>query len=69
MNQIADKPETKTSDQLNGNHDTDIELFRALAGDSDANSLNDFIHQIHSDGPNSILLSPSSDKLHRTVLN
>ncbi|XP_076896705.1 multisubstrate pseudouridine synthase 7-like [Bidens hawaiensis] len=64
----AEEPVTNATDQLNANHDTEIESFRALAGDSDAHSLKEFIHQ-HQRGPTSILLSPSSDKLHRTAMH
>lgn len=56
---------------MNGNHDTELESFKALAGDSDADSLKEFIHQIGldiQDGPTSIVLSPSSDKVQRTVV-
>nr|XP_043616560.1 multisubstrate pseudouridine synthase 7 isoform X2 [Erigeron canadensis] len=68
-------------DQLNANHDSDIDSFRALAGDSDADSLSDFINQLIinnnnsnnnsdiQDGATSIVLSPSSDKLHRTAVH
>ncbi|XP_076899980.1 uncharacterized protein LOC143553990 [Bidens hawaiensis] len=62
----AEEPVTNATDQLNANHDTEIESFRALAGDSDAHSLKEFIHQ---QGPTSILLSPTSDKLHRTAMH
>ncbi|KAK9074958.1 hypothetical protein SSX86_003277 [Deinandra increscens subsp. villosa] len=68
----SEEPETKTTDQLNGNHDTEIESFRALAGESDANSLKEFIDQISSDvedGATSIVLSPSSDKVQRTAVH
>ncbi|KAI7736836.1 hypothetical protein M8C21_016529, partial [Ambrosia artemisiifolia] len=70
--EIAEEPETKVTDQLNGNHDTEIESFRALAGDSDASSLKEFIDKISSDvedGATSIVLSPSSDKIHRTAMH
>ncbi|KAI3821825.1 hypothetical protein L1987_09398 [Smallanthus sonchifolius] len=70
--EIAEEPETKMTDQLNGNHGTEIESFRALAGDFDANSLKEFIDKISSDvedGATSIVLSPSSDKVHRTEVH
>ncbi|GKA54093.1 multisubstrate pseudouridine synthase 7 [Tanacetum coccineum] len=67
--EIAEEPETKPTDQVNTNHDTELESFRALAGDSDADSLKEFIHQINSHGPTSIVLSPTSDKLHRTAVH
>ncbi|XP_071703501.1 multisubstrate pseudouridine synthase 7 isoform X4 [Rutidosis leptorrhynchoides] len=60
------------TDQLNGDHGTEIELFRGLAGDLDANSLKEFMDRISSDvedGATSIVLSPSSDKVHRTAVH
>nr|GEU70304.1 multisubstrate pseudouridine synthase 7 [Tanacetum cinerariifolium] len=62
-------PETKPTDQVNTNHDTELESFRALAGHSDADSLKEFIHQINSHESTSIVLSPTSDKLHRTAVH
>ena len=70
MNQTVEEHETKIPDQLKGDQAAEIELFRDLVGDSDANSLKEFIHKINSDvedGATSIVLSPSSDKVHRTV--
>ncbi|KAL8265860.1 hypothetical protein R6Q59_003204 [Mikania micrantha] len=69
--EIAKEPETKTIDQLNGNYGTEIESFRALAGDSDANCLKEFLDQISTDAEDatSIVLSPSSDKVHRTAVH
>ncbi|KAK1439398.1 hypothetical protein QVD17_05216 [Tagetes erecta] len=70
--EIAEEPETKMTGQLNGDHGAEIESFRALAGDVDANSLKEFIDKIRSDvedGATSIVLSPSSDKVHRTAVH
>ncbi|KAI3691248.1 hypothetical protein L2E82_49509 [Cichorium intybus] len=70
--EIADEHESKTTDQQNGDHCSEIESFRALVGDSDANSLKEFIDKINSndeDGVTSIVLSPSSDKVHRTAVH
>jgi tRNA pseudouridine13 synthase len=47
-----------------------IESFKSLAGDSDASRLEEFINQINAggeDGLSPIILSPDSDKSHRTV--
>lgn len=47
-----------------------IEAFKSLAGDSDASCLEEFINQINAGGEESlspIILSPDSDKSHRTV--
>ncbi|CAI9259223.1 unnamed protein product [Lactuca saligna] len=72
--QTAEEHESKTTNQPNGNHFSEIESFRALVGDSDANSLKEFIDKINSNDEDgvivtntSIVLSPSSDKVHRTV--
>lgn len=72
--QTAEEHESKTTNQPNGNHFSKIESFRALVGDSDANSLKEFIDKINSNDEDgvivtntSIVLSPSSDKVHRTV--
>ena len=62
--------EIKISDQPNNNYDTEIESFKSLAGDSDADVLEAFIQQISSgvkDSLSPVILSPSSDKSHRTV--
>ncbi|KAL4579614.1 hypothetical protein LXL04_015768 [Taraxacum kok-saghyz] len=70
--EVAEEHESNTTDQPNGNHCTEIESFRALVGDSDANSLKEFIEKIKSndeDGVTSIVLSPSSDKVHRTAVH
>ena len=72
--QTTEEHESKTTNQPNGNHFSEIESFRALVGDSDANSLKGFIDKINSNDEDgvivtntSIVLSPSSDKVHRTV--
>ncbi|GMY20993.1 multisubstrate pseudouridine synthase 7 [Fagus crenata] len=51
---------------------SEIESFRSLAGDSDAKCLEDFINQINSgvqDDISPIVLSPDSDKSHRTAMH
>ncbi|CAH1435369.1 unnamed protein product [Lactuca virosa] len=67
--ETAEEHESKTTKQPNGNHYSEIESFRALVGDSDANSLKEFIDKINSNDEDgvtvtntSIVLSPSSDK-------
>ncbi|XP_034707286.1 multisubstrate pseudouridine synthase 7 isoform X3 [Vitis riparia] len=65
-----EKNETKISDQSNKGYASEIELFRSLVGDSDAECLKGLIDQVASgieDGVSPIVLSPSSDKSHRTV--
>lgn len=67
---VAEENETNASDQLNKSYDAEIESFRTLAGDSDADLLQSFIAQITSgaeESPSPIVLSPNSDKIHRTV--
>ncbi|XP_052204944.1 multisubstrate pseudouridine synthase 7 [Diospyros lotus] len=61
-----------TVDQLNKGYDMELESFKSLAGDSDAEGLKAFIHQISTgseDGLPPIILSPSSDKSHRTAVH
>ncbi|XP_024962160.1 multisubstrate pseudouridine synthase 7 isoform X2 [Cynara cardunculus var. scolymus] len=68
----TEEHKTKMPDQLKGDQGAEIELFRDLVGDSDANSLKEFIDKINSDvedGATSIVLSPSSDKVHRTAVH
>ncbi|CAH1427925.1 unnamed protein product [Lactuca virosa] len=74
--ETAEEHESKTTNQPNGNHCSEIESFRALVGDSDANSLKEFIDKINSNDEDgvtvtntSIVLSPSSDKVHRTAVH
>lgn len=63
--------ETKASDQLNRSYASEIESFRSLAGDSDAQCLETLINQVTSgkneDSIPPIVLSANSDKSHRTV--
>ncbi|CAI9284853.1 unnamed protein product [Lactuca saligna] len=73
--ETAEEHESKTTNQTNGNHFSEIESFRALAGDSDSNSLKEFIHKLNSNDEDgvivtntSIVLSPSSDKVHRIFM-
>ena len=69
--QIGEETVTTTEDTANTkSYASEIESFRSLAGDSDAKHLEDFINQINSgveDGISPIVLSPDSDKSHRTV--
>ncbi|KAJ9535591.1 hypothetical protein OSB04_un001269 [Centaurea solstitialis] len=70
--ETVEEHETKKPDPLKGDQAADIELFRDLVGDSDANSLKEFIDNINSDAEDratSIVLSPSSDKVHRTAVH
>ncbi|KAK4410846.1 Pseudouridylate synthase 7 [Sesamum angolense] len=70
--EIAEEKKEKLVDLLDKDYSPTIESFRALAGESDAEKLKDFINQIAS-GVNKhdefILLSPCSDKSHRAVVH
>ncbi|XP_028105796.1 multisubstrate pseudouridine synthase 7-like [Camellia sinensis] len=70
--EIVEEKEIKMPDQLNKSYDTELEAFKSLAGDSDADSLKAFIHQISSgvkDSLSPIVLSACSDKSHRTAVH
>ncbi|KAK1374138.1 TRUD domain-containing protein [Heracleum sosnowskyi] len=70
--EIAEEKVVKMTDEPNKSYDAEIESFRALAGDADADSLRAFIDQINSEAEESvahITLSPSSDKSHRTAMH
>ncbi|XP_047342488.1 multisubstrate pseudouridine synthase 7 [Impatiens glandulifera] len=59
-------------DDLNRSYETELELFKSLVGDSDAACLKVFIDQISAgsnDSVDPIILSPSSDKAHRTEVH
>ncbi|KAK9293195.1 hypothetical protein L1049_021184 [Liquidambar formosana] len=69
---IVEEKETKLSDQSSKSYTSEIESFRSLTGDSDAECLKAFIDQISSgvkDSVSPIVLSPSSDKSHRTAVH
>ncbi|KAM6576987.1 hypothetical protein CsatB_028824 [Cannabis sativa] len=67
------RTETEANDAASKNYTSEFESFRSLAGDSDAESFEAFMGQINSsDGKESvspIVLSPDSDKLHRTAMH
>ncbi|KAI4311007.1 hypothetical protein MLD38_035944 [Melastoma candidum] len=70
--QVVDEREIKLSDELSGNYESEIESFRVLAGDSNAELLKDLVDKITSSSEESIspiILSPSSDKAHRTAVH
>ncbi|KAL1828255.1 hypothetical protein DCAR_0207453 [Daucus carota subsp. sativus] len=70
--EIAEEKVVKMADEPNKSYDAEIESFRVLAGDADANCLRAFIDQINSGAEESvahITLSPSSDKSHRTAMH
>ncbi|KAH6820151.1 Pseudouridine synthase family protein [Perilla frutescens var. hirtella] len=70
--EIAVEKKEKIADLLDRDYAVEIESFRALAGDSDVEKLKKLI-DIFSSGVSSsgesIVLSPSSDKLHRTAVH
>lgn len=60
----------EVTDLQDRDYTNEIESFRVLAGDSDVEKLKKLIDQVVSGVINddeSIVLSPSSDKSHRTV--
>ncbi|KAL7120130.1 hypothetical protein ACP275_02G104600 [Erythranthe tilingii] len=70
--EVAGEKKEKVSDQLEKDYAPEIESFRTLVGDSDAEKLKIFIDQISSGvktNDESIVLSPSSDKTHRTAVH
>ena len=70
INQLVEEKEVLVADQPNKNYDAEIGSFRALAGDFNADMLKALLDQTVSGGGveiEPIVLSPSSDKSHRTV--
>ncbi|XP_012855128.1 PREDICTED: multisubstrate pseudouridine synthase 7 isoform X2 [Erythranthe guttata] len=70
--EAAGEKKEKVADQLEKDYASEIESFRTLVGDSDAEKLKFFIDQISSGvktNDESIVLSPSSDKTHRTAVH
>ncbi|OMO55406.1 Pseudouridine synthase, TruD [Corchorus capsularis] len=70
--EVVEERETKISDQLNKDYASEIEKFRLLAGDTDADRLEALINQITSGSEEDIspiVLSPDSDKSHRTAMH
>lgn len=68
--QCSENKDVNISDQLNRSYVTEIESFRSLAGNSDADKLKALLDELNSGvdvSDESIVLSPSSDKSHRTV--
>ncbi|MCD9558938.1 hypothetical protein HAX54_016638 [Datura stramonium] len=68
----SEDKDVNISDQLNRSYVTEIESFRSLAGNSDADKLNALIDKLNSGvdvSDESIVLSPSSDKSHRTAIH
>ncbi|KAK7258713.1 hypothetical protein RIF29_24295 [Crotalaria pallida] len=63
---------TNTSDTTIISYSSQIESFKSLARDSDTARLEEFINQINAGGEDSvshIVLSPDSDKSHRTAMH
>ncbi|KAJ7973462.1 Pseudouridine synthase family protein [Quillaja saponaria] len=61
-----------TIDTKDKSYASEIELFKSLAGDYDAGRLEDYVKQINSGGGDDIspiVLSPDSDKSHRTAIH
>ncbi|XP_075073818.1 multisubstrate pseudouridine synthase 7 isoform X2 [Nicotiana tabacum] len=70
--ECSEDKDVNLSDQLNKSYATEIESFRSLAGNSDADKLKGLIDKLNSGvdvSDESVVLSPSSDKLHRTAIH
>ncbi|XP_022719177.1 multisubstrate pseudouridine synthase 7-like [Durio zibethinus] len=70
--EVVEEGETKISDQLNKSYASEIEKFRSLASDTDVDLLEALLNQITSGSEEDIspiLLSPDSDKFHRTAMH
>ncbi|KAK6156992.1 hypothetical protein DH2020_011240 [Rehmannia glutinosa] len=70
--ETAEEKKEKITDILDKDYSSEIESFRALAGDSDVEKLKYFVDQIGlgvNSNDESIVLSPSSDKSHRTAVH
>ncbi|XP_019265836.1 PREDICTED: multisubstrate pseudouridine synthase 7 isoform X2 [Nicotiana attenuata] len=70
--ECSEDKDVNISDQLNKSYATEIESFRSLAGNSDADKLKGLIDKLNSGvdvSDESVVLSPSSDKLHRTAIH
>ncbi|KNA14158.1 hypothetical protein SOVF_110110 isoform B [Spinacia oleracea] len=68
--EMAEKKEEVVAEQSDKSYTEEIESFRSLAGDADADRLKELIEKIstgaeHDGSP--LVLSPSSDKVHRTA--
>lgn len=72
LESVKEEERTKKSDQISKSYDSEVESFRALAGDADAELLEALINQITSSTENDIspvVLNPSCDKSHRTAVH
>ncbi|XP_071936792.1 multisubstrate pseudouridine synthase 7-like isoform X2 [Coffea arabica] len=70
--ELVEEKEVLVADQPNKNYDAEIGSFRALAGDFNAGMLKALLDQTVSGGGveiEPIVLSPSSDKSHRTAVH
>ncbi|KAG6647237.1 hypothetical protein CIPAW_07G064800 [Carya illinoinensis] len=71
--EISEETVTKIDDTTNNkSYASEVDAFRSLAGDSDAKRLEALISQINTgveDSVSPIILSPDSDKSHRTAIH
>lgn len=73
--ELLDKKEEKenVADQSDKSYTAEIEAFRSLAGDVDADRLKEYIDKINSSAAGDdippLVLSPSCDKSHRTAVH
>ncbi|KAH9611437.1 hypothetical protein KSS87_000168 [Heliosperma pusillum] len=70
--ELEEKKEEKVVEVLDKSYTSEIEDFRSLVGNTDADRLKEYIEQINSGNVGDIdplVLSPSSDKSHRTAVH
>ncbi|CAI0384143.1 unnamed protein product [Linum tenue] len=71
--EVVEETETMKSDQVTKeSYESEIQAFRLLAGESDGDLLEGLINQVNSgseDGMSPIVLSPDTDKAHRTAVH
>lgn len=70
--ELADKKEENVAEQSDKSYTEEIESFRSLVGEADADRLKEFIEKIVSGAEHDVsplVLSPSSDKVHRTAVH
>ncbi|KAL9225491.1 hypothetical protein vseg_001408 [Gypsophila vaccaria] len=69
---VEKKKEEKIVELLDKSYTSEIEAFKTLAGDADADRLKEYIEKVNSGGVGDVdplILSPSSDKAHRTAVH
>ncbi|KAK9735300.1 hypothetical protein RND81_04G197000 [Saponaria officinalis] len=70
--ELVEKKEEKVVEPVDKCYTSEIEAFKSLVGDGDADRLKEYIEKVNSDAVGDVdplILSPSSDKLHRTAVH